>query len=187
MRTIFLYFILLLSVSSSNAQLNKPTASSVFNEMLSRVTNDFRNNFYRIQGAMISSEPAMDTYRSAIAFPGASKCLIMRFHSEIDTTASWQAIMYEGDNYIEAVRSYRSTCNQIEKSKLQLYNMPEAKFIGKMDQPDANVRFTNSIFKLKSKDEAYASFFAEVELINTNFDQWEVHVNLHNRKDDQDE
>jgi hypothetical protein len=92
--------------------------------------------------------------------------------------------MYKGDDYNAALKAYKTTCRQIEKSRVNLSNAPAAGFKGKMDEPDANLGFVSSEFKLNSKDEVYTTFCAGVELINTTFDQWEVHLNLYSKKDD---
>ena len=173
--------------TNTKAQLYKPLATSTaFTESLTSITQDFQNNFYRIQGKQLPSQEDMDVYESAVSIPGAKHCVIYRFHSKEDTTASWQGTMYEGDNYNEAVKVYRNTCRSVDKSNIKLQGGASTGFAGKTELPDANLRFVSSSFKLKLKDPVYDKFYAEVELVNINFDQWEVHLNLLNKKDDED-
>jgi len=176
---------MLLLYTGATAQVYKTVLpSTAFTESLTKITADFRNNYYQLQAEQLASQDDMDTYRSAVMVPGAKHCVIYRFHSKIDTTASWQAIMYEGDSYNEALKIYKNTCRLVDKSNIKLAGNVSAGFSGKMDQPDAGLRFVSSSYKLNSKDPAYDKFYAEVELVNINFDQWEVHLNLQNKKDD---
>ena len=126
----------------------------------------------------------MDVYESTVLIPGASHCVICRFHSKEDTTASWQGTMYAGDNYNEAVKIYKNTCRLVDKSSVNIQGNTATGFTGKMESPDANIRFVSSSYKLRLKDPAYDKFYAEIELVNMNFDQWEVHLNLLQKKDD---
>ncbi len=172
---------------SAHAQLLKiATPSPAFTESLSRITENFRNNYYQVQGELISSQEDMDTYKSSVMVPGAKHCVIYRFHSTVDTTASWQGLMYEGDSYNDAIKIYKNTCKLVDKSQIKLTGTTAAGFSGKMENPDAGLRFVSSSYQLNSKDPAYNRFYAEVELVNINFDQWEVHLNLQHKKDDVD-
>ncbi len=177
---------MLLCTSTSNAQLQKPTPASTFSEKLGMITQAFRNNYYQIQGAQLPSQDDMDVFSSSITLPNAKHCVIYRFHSKKDTTASWQAVMYEGDNYKEALKAYKNTCKLVDRTKVNLSNVSAA-FNGKIDEPETDLRFVSSLFRLNTKEEVYEKFFAEVELVNINFDQWEVHLNLQSKKDDMDE
>ncbi len=184
----FLSIFLFLSFSFTiKAQLIRPLSTSpAFTENLARIAQAFRNNYYQVQGEALSSRDDLEMYSSTILLPGASHCVIYRFHSKTDSTASWQAVMYEGENYKEALRSYKNTCKQVDKCKVVLFNNVPGTFSGKMDEPDANLRFASSEFRMKTTDAAYDHFYAEVELLNTGYEQWEVHLNLQNKKDDEE-
>ncbi|MEO6489914.1 MAG: hypothetical protein ABIO04_08260 [Ferruginibacter sp.] len=186
MRRILLVSICLFVGNILKAQLTKVIpASAAFADSLSRVAQDFRYNYYNIQSELIISQNDMETFQSNISLPGSKNCLIYRFHSTVDTTAAWQATMYQGESYRDALKAYKNTCRQVERSKLHL-GSSIAGFTGRMDEPDPNVRFVSSEFKLNSKEEAFSLFYAEVEMILTGMEEWEVHLNLHNKKDDED-
>ena len=103
-----------------HAQAHKPFQPSViFNDSLTRVVIDFRNNFYQVQGKELAPQEGREVYKSIISLPGATHCVIYRFHSIIDTTASWQAILYEGESYEEALTIYKNTYHQLTKSKIK--------------------------------------------------------------------
>jgi len=129
----------------------------------------------------------MDVYKSSISLPGAQHCVIYRFHSKTDTTASWQALMYDGENYKEALKAYKNSCKMVDRCRVTLSNGTSASFSGKMEEPDANLRFSSTSYKLNTKETVYEKFYAEVELLNTGIDSWEVHVSLQSKKEDDEE
>ena len=158
--------------------------SSQFSENLNKVVCDFRNNYYDIQGDALSAEAETDVYKSSISLPGSVNSFIYRFHSKVDTTASWQSIMFQGDTYAEAVKAYKNTSRLLNKCRLTLPGSSPVGFSGKLNEPEPNITFASSSFKLNTEDAAYAKFYAEIEMVNTGFDSWEVHLNLHNKKED---
>lgn len=167
------------------AQFPKPGQPiNAFSENLSRITQAFRNNFYSIQGEKLPGEEGMGTYRSTVSLPGALHSVIYRFNSTEDTTASWQAVMYTGEDYKAALKIYNNTCKLVDKTKVNLGGNAVAAYSGKIDAPDENLRFVSSVFRLNSKDAAYEKFYAEVEMVNVNYAEWEVRINLQSKKDD---
>jgi len=91
--------------------------------------------------------------------------------------------MYEGDSYENAVKIYKNLFKQLKKSKMKWVDKSTISFMGEIDEPDENVRFTVTSLRLNIIDIPYRSFFGEIELTST-YDGWEVHLNLHNRKND---
>ncbi len=186
-KTIILPLALLFTCTGIKAQFPKPgAASQAFSESLTKITEDFRSNYYHIQGEQLPSGDDMDIFRSTVQVPGAKHAAILRFHSKIDSSASWQALMYEGDDYKEALKVYKSTCKHVDNSRLKLQDKAATGFSGKMDEPDANLRFVSSVYTLKIDDPAYEKFYAEVEMVNISFDLWAVRLNLQSKKPDAD-
>ncbi len=177
-------FLFCMAGASQGISLN--SASSNFSEILGKAVADFRYNFVNIQGASAGKEGNVDTYESSILLPGASQTLIYRFNSDNDTSASWQATMFRGETYAEALKAYRNTIRLLNKCRLRFPGDLTVGFSGKFVEPDPNIMFANSAFRLNTSEPAYARFFAEIEMLNTGFDSWEVHLSLHNRKPDVD-
>ena len=183
-KTTTLLLLFLCALQFTEAQFYKPFKSSdAFSDSLAVIVQDFKKNFSTIEGKQLPSQGEMDVYRSKVTIPGATHCAIYRFHSVEDTTASWQAIMYEGDSYENAVKIYKNTYHQLIKSKMKWVDKSIISFMGNMEVPDDNIRFTVTQLRLNIIDIPYRSFFGEIELTNT-YDGWEVHLNLHNKKND---
>ncbi len=180
--------LLLMLVINSSAQLIKPSpASAAFAEKLGIVVKSFQDNYYKVQGELISSQNNVDLFQSAISLPGSQQCVIFRFHSTEDSSASWQAGMYQGTAYNEAVRIYKSTCRQVDKAIVNIPGKGSLRFSGKTENPGSTVRFVSSVYTFKTKDELYKHLYAEVELVNPSFDQWEVHLNIQSKQVDDDD
>jgi len=168
----------------AEAQTIKPISKDkAFEDSLNKIVVDFKNNFRNIQSKPLPAEIDADTYQSSICLPGATHCIIMRYHSVVDNSASWQSILYTGENYEEALATYKKIFGIIKKSKLKGIDDSPTTFEGVIENPDENVRFTVSSLRLKAADTRYKNFVADIELVG-NYDGWEVHLNLYNKKKD---
>ncbi len=176
--------VLLFTLQSSNAQFYKTVLPSAeFNNALQKIVLDFRYNFENITGEKLYSQGEVEHYESTIKLPGSTECIIYRYHSVIDTTASWQGILYQGEDYREAVKAYRNTIKLLNKSRMQWIDRSVAGFSGVLQEPGEGVKFTVSSLYLDTSDPRYKHFTAEVELV-PNYAGWQVNVNMHNKKPD---
>jgi hypothetical protein len=109
------------AIAVTQAQLlKKPVPKdNPFEDSLSKVIIDFANNFKNLQSTRLPAEIDADTYLSNICLPGAVHCTIMGYHSVVDNYASWQAIVYAGENYEDAVAAYKKIFGKIKKSKIR--------------------------------------------------------------------
>lgn len=170
----------------SNAQIYKTSANDEeFDNSLTKIVYEFKTNFYPIQARQLTSEGLVDVFESSVKIPGAAHCIIQRYHSEEDTTASWQAIMYDGDSFDEAAKIYKNTYRLIKNSKIKDRTSTKYSFTGSLEMPSEAIRFTVSPLRLNTSDKDYERFYAEVE-ITSNFPNWEVHLNLHSKKNDEE-
>src|SRR6476620_11099392 len=90
----------------SQTSIFKRTAS--FSKSLQTVLEDYPNNFQNISGEAILEQGETEQYASTVQLPGAEACIIGRYHSVIDTTASFQAIMFRTEEYEDAAKQYRA-------------------------------------------------------------------------------
>jgi len=173
----------LFAMHSSYSQFYKSVLPSpAFSDSLKIIVLDYQNNFYGIQDRKVSNSGEADIYSSKHCLPGSIECIIYRFNSVEDTTASFQAIMYKGENYKDASRIYKNTYRLVNKSRIDSRSLSSG-FIGKMEDPTDEIRFTSSLLRLGTYDSLYKNFVAEVELVN-NYEDWEVRLNLHYKRND---
>ena len=152
-----------------------------FSETLSKIVLDFRNNFQNIKGKSIPKEVGTDLSESLIKLPGSVDNYISTSHSVKDRTASFQSIMYRGTDYNKAVKIYHNVFKQIKRTRVRWIDKSLSNFIGKIEEPDG-LTFTTSYLKVEISDPRYEDFITEVALVNSNFDNWEVQVNIVHKK-----
>jgi len=168
----------------SNAQFYKSfLPSGAFSDSLALVVGDFTHNFMQIQGDSLSSGNEVGVFNSKLGIPGSISCIIYRSNSYYDTTASWQAIMYRGSKYKEAVKIYKNTFRLVKKSRLRWLDKVGMDFTGEMEEPSVDVGFAVSTLRPEFPEPHYIKFTAEIELVSS-YEGWEVRLNLQNKRDD---
>lgn len=168
-------------LSYSQQQPKPASPDAAFSDAINKIVLDFTHNFTHIQGAKIPADVDADSYKSKICVPGAVGCKIMRYHSEEDKSASWQAGLYEGESFEEALKMYKKIYNQLKKTSVKGIDAMAATFNGKMENVDENVGFAVSSLRLKTKNKLYKDLVAEVE-ITSNYTGWEVKLNIFTKK-----
>jgi hypothetical protein len=185
MRKQFLALLLVLfSANFCDGQFYKSIIPSPeFSDALEKIVLDFRVNFATIQGNNLSQQGDAEMYESTIRLPGAKECVIYKYHSKADTTASWQATMYKGDDYKEASRIYENVFRLVKKTQVRWIDKTHVSFSGEMEKPTEDLRFAVSTLHFELDDERYKNFQADVEMISS-YDGWEVHLNLQTKRPD---
>ena len=181
-----LILLITFTVNFCNAQFYKSfLPSPEFTSALEKIVVDFRLNYETIKGDSLSKQGDVETYASTVKLPGAEDCIIYYFNSKVDTTASWQAVMYRGDNYKEASRTYQNVFRLIKKSNIRWIDRSSVGFTGELEEPREDLRFAASTLHFELEDHRYDKFIAEVELVSS-YNGWEVHLNLHTKKPDRE-
>lgn len=156
-----------------------------FTSALQKIVLDFRLDYKNVQGELLLQQGESESYTSLIKLPGAEDCVIYRFHSDDDSTSGWQALMYHGEDFNEAVRAYKNLFRMVRKSPITWIDRSAVHFIGEMEEPSEDLRFAVSILALDVNDKRYERFVAEIELSGAMGD-WSVKLNLHNKRRDTD-
>ncbi|MFT3980758.1 MAG: hypothetical protein QM687_09840 [Ferruginibacter sp.] len=173
-----------LTATASDAQLLKsvlPGGNSIGNAVAT-VAENFQNNYYNIQGEQLPPDEGRDVFRSNIKIPGSSYSLIYRFHSQEDSSAAFEALLYEGESYKEAAKAYKQAFRQIKGTKFNS-TLGKISFDGKMEEPTETLRFTSSLLRTDSDSKPYKYFMAQIEMLQS-IEGWKVQLSLHSRKDD---
>ncbi|MCW3080203.1 hypothetical protein [Segetibacter sp.] len=180
----FVLLLILLSGNFCKAQFYKSVLPSPeFSSALEKIVLDFRLNFSTIQGNALVNAGETETYESVVKLPGASDCVIYKYHSKADTTASWQGTMYKGDDYKEACKIYENVFRLVKKSQVRWIDKTFVGFKGDMEKPAEELKFTVSTLNFELDDKRYKNFQADIEIIS-NYNGWEVHLNLQTKHPD---
>ncbi len=111
------------------------------------VLHDFPNNLRHITGELLLAQGEIDNYVSTIEPPGAESCVITRYHSHSDSTASWQAKMYSGEDFDKASGAYHAIYKQLESCYLLLPDSSMIFLKGQWEPAREDIAFTTSTLR----------------------------------------
>jgi hypothetical protein len=93
--------------ASAQPKLFERDIPTGFSKGMETVMGDFPYNYKHILGDLVQTEGDFEQYASAITLPGADSCLNGYYHSALDTTASWQALMFKSEEFEKAAKEYK--------------------------------------------------------------------------------
>lgn len=155
--------------------------SKQFADSLNKIVLDFKNNFTTIKGKQLNAEPDAIVYASTIGLPAAKNCIIKKYTSTEDRSASWQALLYSSENFDEAMKMYKKYFTQIKAVKINGVDKIITSINGKLEKTDENVRFFTSTLRLKTDNIYFKHLAITVELSN-NYAGWDIYINIFSKK-----
>lgn len=182
-----LSFFLLLGATIGHAQMkiNLPTKqkSDVFSSSISTVLMDVPYNFRNISGKLALAEAEIEQYESRVQLPGSESCLVTRYHSVRDTTASWQATMSRYEDFQQASKAYQQLFRQINGTSVALIDGSPFYLKGKFEAASEELDFVTSTLRLQTADQRYKKVKVEVAL-QYRMPEWIVQVYVGSKEDD---
>ncbi|WEK33747.1 MAG: hypothetical protein P0Y53_14745 [Candidatus Pseudobacter hemicellulosilyticus] len=189
MKNVATLIVAVMVMFTSHAQLallNK-SANPGFGKAVEYVLGDFPYNYKHITGDLLLSEGYWSQFQSTVLLPGAESCTISHYHSGLDTTASWQALMYRAPDFKEAAKEYRRLFHQLKGCRLRMVDGSAYFLDGQLDPPGEDADFIISMLKLQTADERFREFKVELELqYKMDFQEWVISINMVSRKKDED-
>jgi hypothetical protein len=147
------------------------------------VLHDFPNNLRHITGELLLAQGEIDSYVSTIEPPGAESCVITRYHSHSDSTASWQAKMYSGEDFDRASSAYHAIYKQLQSCYLLLPDSSMVFLKGQWEPAREDIAFTTSTLRLNTGDERYQEVQVDLELLYQ-VSHWVVNINIVSKRPD---
>ena len=151
--------------------------------LIDAVLQDFPNNLRHISGELVMAEGEFENYASLLTVSEAEGCMVTRWHSRRDTTASWQAKMFTSDDYAAAERRYHRLFAQLKACHMTLGDSSQIFLEGNQEQAKEGVAFTTSTLRLKTDDWRYREVKIELELVYQLAD-WAVQINIVSKRPD---
>jgi len=151
--------------------------------VIDAVLQDFPNNLRHISGEPVLAEGEFENFASVLTLSDAQECVVTRWHSKGDTTASWQAKMFTSDDYAAAERRYHRLYQQLKTCHMTLGDSSMVQLEGEWAPASASAAFTTSTLRLKTKDWRYRDVKIDVELVYQLAD-WAVQINIVSKKPD---
>ncbi len=156
-----------------------------FPSAIDSVLRDFPHNLRHITGEMVLAQGEFENYASLVMVPGAQSCVVTRYHSADDTTASWQAKMFSSDDFDEANREYQQLYRQLKTCYVKLVDGSIIYLDGQWEPAKSGASFTTSTLRLVTGAWQYREVKVELELVYLMAD-WAVNINIvSKRRDDE--
>jgi len=169
----------LLAFLSGAAQT--PASPPPFTTAINAVLSDFADNLRHITGELLLAQGEFENYASRVELPGSRNCMITRYHSAYDTTASWQAKMATRDDFNAAAREYHDLYLKLETCTLQLADGTILYLKGKWEPAREGLAFTTSNLRLTTGYGPYRHLNVELELVYE-LDAWSVNINIFSKE-----
>lgn len=169
--------ICLLATTICYGQTSTTSKKSSFSETMTSVLKDFTFNYKNISGNLILSQGEIDNYASKVMLDGAESCTITRYHSALDTTASWQAIMGHYDEYTKAAKAYTTFYRNLNNVNIKLIDGSILYLKGNYEAPKEESQFVTSALRLETGDDRYKNLKVEIELLYE-LNDWVININV---------
>ncbi len=187
MKKVLTLWVAVMAVSYSHAQfrLIDRGSSPGFGKAIETILGDFPYNYKHITGELVLAEGDLSQFASTISLPGSESCLIAHYHSGLDTTASWQALMFRGEAFDAAAKEYKRLYHQLKGCKLRMVDGSVYYLDGEFERADESLDFVTSTLKIQTADERFREFKVELELLYK-LDHWVININMVTKKKDSD-
>jgi hypothetical protein len=163
---------------------NDTAFQSAFSTAIEAVLHDFPENLHHITGDLVMAEGEIENFASTVAPPGAMNVTITRYHSVVDSTASWQARMFSHDDFGKAADAYHDLYKRLTNCYLRLADSSLIFLKGKWEPARESISFTTSSFRLGTGDPRYKDMRVELELVYQ-ISEWAVNINIISKRDDE--
>ncbi len=165
------------SLSRADSLLHARVKVVAFHSAIDSVLRDFPYNLRHITGELVLAQGEFENYASLVMVPEAQSCVVTRYHSADDTTASWQAKMFNSDDFDEANRAYQQLYRQLKTCYVKFVDGSIFYLEGQWEPAKSGASFTTSTLRLRTGDWRYKDVKVELELVYLLAD-WAVNINI---------
>jgi hypothetical protein len=185
MKRILNCLLAVMAMVSAQAQSKGPdkAVTPAFTKAIETILGDFPHNYQHITGELVLAQGELEQYASIVTLPGAIQCVVGRYHSELDTTASWQALMFSKDDFTAAAAEYKRLYHRLQQCKLRMVDGSVYYLDGDYEDAAESTDFVTSTLTIQTADERFRRFKVEVELLYQT-DAWVVNINMVSKKKD---
>ncbi len=180
-KSLAIFTIVFFFVFKSYAQLKISSPSSVVIADVSKVVDDYPNQFANITGDLIIQNPQSADYHCTFKMKDAEECFVTKYHDEKKNIYSWQALMLTTEDFDLAVKKFKSLYGQLSNS-----SMGSAKLKGVYESPMEEKNFTSVLFSFDTDDELMKKLKLELVMENELL-QWKVKIIIYDREREDDE
>jgi hypothetical protein len=165
------------SLNRADSLLRARVKVVAFPSAIDSVLRDFPYNLRHITGELVLAQGEFENYASLVVVPESQSCVVTRYHSADDTTASWQAKMFSSDNFDEANQEYQQLYRKLKTCYVKFVDGSVFYLEGQWEPAKSGASFTTSTLRLMTGDWRYKDVKVELELVYLLAD-WAVNINI---------
>lgn len=154
-----------------------------FSAVIAAVLEDFPYNLRNITGELVLAQGEFENYASLVALSDEGNCIVTRYHSVDDTTASWQAKMFTADEFSKAEKVYHDLYKKLRGCSMKLVDGSVIYLNGVYEPAKEEAAFTTSTLRLETGDWRYKDVKIELEMVYLLTD-WSININIISKKRD---
>lgn len=150
---------------------------------IEKVVRDYYQQFHNITGDTLMRSTNSIEFKSKLLPIGAVKSSITKFIDPRSLT--WQAVMFQSENFNEAITKYKQYYRQLNGAKLNIGVNSIYKLVGEYDTPDEGRGFAATILELEGNEDDLQQFKIEISL-NYSLPEWTVKILVYEKVADED-
>jgi hypothetical protein len=173
------------SAATADSILRSRVRTVLFPDAIDAVLGDLPYNLRHVTGELLLAEGEIDNYASLVVIADAQNCVVTRYHSVVDTTASWQAKMYSTEDFGAAARKYQQLYTQLKTCNVRMPDGSIYLLDGSWEPAREGISFTTCTLRVKTEDWRFRDVMVQLELVYQMAD-WAVNINIvTKRRDDE--
>lgn len=181
-KIIFTFFIFPAFSAFAQPRLSLKKTSNTLKPIVEQVARDYYQNFNNIKGDTINATQSTIEFTSKVSPMGALATSITKYINPYSYT--WEATMFQSEDYAEAVEKYKEYYKQLNGCKLTFYDKTSYKLEGGYDAPDESRGFASSILQLDAVNHDLELFKVEIGLTYS-LPDWTVKVMVYEKVSDE--
>lgn len=179
MKKIIFTLLILESISvAAQPRLSLKKTSNTLKPIVEQVARDYYQNFDNIKGDTLNETQSTIEFTSRVSPADAISTSITKYVNPYSYT--WEATMFQTEDYEEAVKKYKEYYKQLNDCKLTFYDKTSYKLVGKYDTPDEDRAFASSILQLDAVNHDLELFKVEIGLTYS-LPDWTVKIMIYEK------
>jgi hypothetical protein len=175
--SVFVYF-------TSSAQIRIPVPGSIKNDV-QKIVSEYPQNFQSIRGEVLNQNPQSTEYLSLLKVGDAKECVITKYSSGAKAIYSWQALMFNSEDFEAAAKKYKWLYNQLKGMNVY-YIKDQYTLRGAYDEAEESKKFASSVLTLTSPPGPLKKLKVEASL-QFEFPEWKVSLLVYEKEREDDE
>lgn len=175
MKNIILFIVTVLILVSASAQ--SPFTNET-NNALEKVIRDYPFQFQNIKERILAKKEQTTEFASKITIPEALGCSIVEHQLSNMQAISWQAIMYQSTDFMEAGKVFKQLFVQIKNTIIKLDNEKPIILNGNYETPSDKKASTSILFDLLPATSSTQKLKVDLTMIH-NAGKWKIILSVY--------